>query len=80
VVGQAFGTSVIYVADSEAGSLDSVRVGDQLARVRARWGEPSLVRPSLWGYEIGDWIVVVRFEEGSDRVVQLGIGYLAGRR
>ncbi len=69
----AAGVGVILATSRDAGTLDSVRVGDSRASVLKRWGPPAAgsAEGGLW--LDGDYVVAVSFDDGA-RVKRLVIG------
>jgi len=73
VVSRADGVAVIYADRPEAGSLDSIRVGDESAAVLRRWGQPTTAEGETALWVVGEWVVVVTLNR-ENRVARIGVG------
>lgn len=67
------GVTVVAVAKRSAGDIDGFRVGDDVASVRKKWGEPDVGGLGLVAYDFGRWRVSFQ-GDAKGKIVIMGVG------
>ena len=71
---RASGVAIVLLSSRDAGNLDSIRVGDERAKVLGRWGPPAASSESSALWLAGRYMVGVEFDD-VDRVTRLILGF-----
>jgi hypothetical protein len=67
------GVTAVAVAKRSAGDIDGFRVGDDVASVRRKWGEPDTGGLGLLAYDFAGWRVSFQ-GDAKGRIVVMGVG------
>jgi hypothetical protein len=74
VYSDADGVSIVYAETRDAGSLDSIRVGDPPSAVVRRWGQPTEANGTTALFEARSWIILIEADSTGQRVTRIGVG------
>ncbi len=74
---EADSLAVAYLGSRGAGDIGGVRVGDSMASLVARWGDPTGVDGDISLYQVGAWAIIVRADSTHSRIELLGIARVA---
>ncbi|MGD0866021.1 MAG: hypothetical protein ABSA49_10755 [Rhizomicrobium sp.] len=71
VATQADGVSIIRLRTPAAGSIDGLEIGDDIADVVAKWGQPNDGQGRVALFSAGVWTVEVRLEDNGPKIVDI---------
>lgn len=78
IVTPAEGLAMIRLLNS-ANALDGFKVGDETARLVAKWGSPQSSAGPVGLYNAGDWTLLVLTDPSGARVSELRLGWNAAK-
>jgi hypothetical protein len=72
---KADGVSIIRMQMPTAGSIDGIKVGDDVKAVLAKWGPPHAGQDRTALYNAGVWTVAVRLADKNSKVVDISLAW-----
>jgi hypothetical protein len=67
----ADGVSIIRLRTSAAGSIDGIKIGDNVSTVIAKWGHPNAGQGRVALFNAGVWTVELRLADSAPNVIDI---------
>lgn len=69
------GVSILRLRAPAAGSIDGIRIGDDMRKVLAKWGPPDAGQGNVSLYNAGVWTVEIKSGDNNRTVIDILLGW-----